>query len=192
MIPSIPNPAHCESPHRNYGQNKGNPCKNYQNNPPTLPDETDQSDKVPPTCPKPPLNKYMAEHNLPSPTITHYESPNGSYGLKQGNPCPNSLPIPSPLPKEAKESEKATLTPPKPPTAQTQAYLPHNSVNCTILTGRHGLTQGNPSTPSLSEHLHPPQMALKLPPSDSPNSSALLNKPNPFDPTQIKVDGFQN
>ena len=115
-----------------------------------------------------------------------------SHGLKQGDPWPNYNPNPSPLTEEATQAEKSTLTPKKLPTTQTQNILSHNPVNVTILTGTYGPKQGNPSTPSLSEHLQPHKIPPKLPLSAIPNHFSLLYSQNPLGLTKIKAGGYPN
>ena len=136
---------------------------------------------------------------------------------EQGNHCPNfHLNLPS-NPEVSNQAQYDLINPLKPPTVQTQANSPLNYVKCRILPDSYVPKQGNPSTtftptdvlklipkypppskkiptttPELSEQLHPPQMAFKQPLSDFSKSYALLNNQNPFDPTKIKVSGYNN
>ena len=103
--PKPPNITHCESPHGSHGPKQGNPCPNSKNNSwPSL-SHTTHSVKGHPKNPTHPLPSPISKSN-PKPTNTTLcESPHGSHGLKQGNPCPNSKIKFQPLPNKMTQLE---------------------------------------------------------------------------------------
>ena len=90
------------SPHGSHGPKQGNPSPNAKNKPSLA--ETPHSENDHPILPAYSSTSPMSKYEPKPPKITLCESPDGIYGLKQGNPFPNSKTKSQPLPNKMTQS----------------------------------------------------------------------------------------
>ena len=157
-IPSLTSPAPkldpnspfitlCEIPYRSHGPKQVNPCPNSKNSSQPNPAEKTHSEKDHQTPPIPPSPSPMIKANPKPPSINPIESPHGSHGPEQGNPCPSSKTKSHPPSEKTTQPVKDPSNPPKLPRTPSSSKSDINSPFVTLCESphrSHGPKQGNP------------------------------------------------